>query len=80
MSSTYYNLETYEDLVKALGQEVALKVCQILDGEKPPKPSTITRSERNQRIKEAFNGKNLKEVARRFGLSPRHVRRVLKGL
>ncbi|WP_083831932.1 Mor transcription activator family protein [Azoarcus olearius] len=43
-----------------------------------PSFSHLTRDERNARIKCEFNGRNMKEVCRKYGISKRTVYRVMR--
>jgi Mor family transcriptional regulator len=71
-------------LARAHGAEVALAVCQTLGGEIVYLPRVCdfraaqARAARNDRLRALFDGRNVIQLAERFGLSPRHVRRLLK--
>ena len=41
------------------------------------KPATITKNERNERIRREFTGRNYKELAKKFGLSVVSIRRIV---
>ena len=42
-----------------------------------PKRSTSSRALENEQIRFKFNGSNVRELAREYSLSPRHIRRIL---
>ncbi|RRH82296.1 hypothetical protein EH244_26980 [Variovorax beijingensis] len=44
-----------------------------------PKKSTQKREQIHYEIQSRFNGGNLFELARQYGLTPRHVRRIIAG-
>ncbi len=43
-----------------------------------PKYSAVTRAARDRAINEEFTGANIKELSRKFNLTPRYIRKIVK--
>lgn len=67
-------------LYELVGLERFLKIIDTAGGEFLyfPKRSTLERDLRRQAILREFDGTNLRQLARKHGLSERHVRSILQ--
>lgn len=67
-------------LYELVGLERFLKIIDTAGGEFLyfPKRSTLERDLRRQAILGEFDGTNLRQLARKYGLSERHVRSILQ--
>lgn len=67
-------------LYELVGLERFLKIIDTAGGEFLyfPKRSTLERDLRRQAILREFDGTNLRQLARKYGLSERHVRSILQ--
>jgi hypothetical protein len=72
--------EIYRELEAVVGLEAALSLARYLGGTQQyfPRFERIELVWRNRRIRAEFNGRNLRELARRYKISCRHVREVLR--
>ena len=72
--------EIYQELVAVVGLEAALRLARYLGGTNQyfPKFERITLAERNRRIRAEFDGRNHAALARRYKVSTRQVREVLR--
>jgi len=72
--------ELLRQIVNSLGIETALKVLEILAGEKVyfPKLDSVLNSIRDMMIKQEFEGSNYKELALKYNLSTRKIREIIK--
>ena len=70
-----HGVERVEDLTEAL----VTRVVQRLGGVQVYVPSThsLERARVVAEIRERFTGRNARDLAREYGLTPRHVRRLL---
>lgn len=68
------------ELIKLIGLDNFLKICKYCGGENFYFPSlkSINVSDRNSKIKDEFNGKNLKKLSKKYNLGERQIRRILK--
>ena len=68
----------YRQIAEAIGTENFVKLAEVVGGATIyiPKPESITRPVRDARIKEEFNGYNHPELARKYGVTERWVRRI----
>ncbi len=66
-------------LYELVGLERFLKIIDTAGGEFLyfPKRSTLERDLRREAILGEFNGSNIRQLARKYGLSERHVRSIL---
>lgn len=67
-------------LVEIIGPVAARKLCDVYGGRtiRVPQCSLMRRSKRDQEIRSlACSGEHQAEIARRFGMTDRHVRNVL---
>ncbi len=67
-------------LYELVGMERFLKIIDTAGGEFLyfPKRSTLERDLRHQAIRQDYNGGNVRELSRKYGLSERHVRTILQ--
>ena len=67
-------------LYELVGLEQFLKIIDTAGGEFLyfPKRSTLERDLRREAILREFDGTNLRQLARKYGLSERHVRSILQ--
>ena len=67
-------------LYELVGLERFLKIIDTAGGEFLyfPKRSTLERDLRREAILREFDGTNLRQLARKYGLSERHVRSILQ--
>jgi Mor family transcriptional regulator len=68
------------DIAQRVAREVVLRFAEDHPGEAiyVPKALLFRLDVRDQGIYDKFNGRNYNELAREFGVTPRHVRRVIK--
>ncbi len=71
---------TYQAIARVIGIENALKLGQEFGGEGfyLPKLNINLSKARDKKIIEEFNGSNLNELAKKYGVTTRWVRTVLK--
>ena len=72
--------EIYRELVAVVGLEGSLRLARYLGGTHQyfPKFERIQLAGRNRAIRAEFDGRNQRELARKFGLSTRQVREILR--
>ncbi|GAB4567298.1 MAG: hypothetical protein Tsb0017_27780 [Geothermobacteraceae bacterium] len=72
-------------MVSEFGEPVATSIaralCEEIGGQRISMPSlsTLERLERNRQIRQAFNGRNYRELALQYGLDERQIRRIVCG-
>lgn len=68
-------------IAEIAGLDAALKLSIQFGGDTIyfPKKETLTRSRRNSVIKKQFNGKNKQALFKKFNLTKRHIRTIIKG-
>lgn len=68
----------YRMIAEAIGTDNFYKLAEAVGGTTVyiPKPESVTRPVRDARIKEEFNGYNHPELARKYGVTERWVRRI----
>ena len=68
----------YRMIAEAIGTDNFYKLAEVVGGTTVyiPKPESVTRPVRDARIKEEFNGYNHPELARKYGVTERWVRRL----
>ncbi|MCB2188173.1 MAG: hypothetical protein KQJ78_17275 [Deltaproteobacteria bacterium] len=71
--------EVYQEMAAVIGVEPTMQLARLFHGNSVyfPKLDRSLLSLRNQAIRREFNGANIKELARRWGLSARHVRAIV---
>lgn len=70
---------TFREIAEAIGLPAAWRLMQVRGGEKIyiPKTDCINASVRNRAIRAEFNGANIRELARKYGLTETWVREIL---
>lgn len=73
--------QEYRQLTEALGLNAFLRLAALRGGQDLyiPKLESLERNARDRRIRAAFRGRNYRELAARFHLSERQIRKILKG-
>lgn len=73
-------LQIDEQEAARLGREIMVRFAEDHPGETVyfPKGMAYRLELRDQRIYAEFNGKNYSELARRYKVTPRHIRRVVR--
>ena len=71
--------EPYRRMFSILGVEVTLKIAAEFQGMNVyfPKLDGTLKTIRDRRIRDEFNGHNVRELARRFGLTETWIRQIL---
>ncbi|MCB2225718.1 MAG: hypothetical protein KQH53_03490 [Desulfarculaceae bacterium] len=72
--------EVYQEIVGVIGLEPTLQLAQVFAGNSVyfPKLDRALIELRNRMIRAEFDGANTRALARRWGLSSRHVRHILR--
>ena len=68
------------DMAELIGLEAYLRLAEVYGGTTPyiALPGSISIPARNRVINEEYDGTNAAEIARRWGISERHVREITK--
>jgi len=70
--------DVYVELEELVGQEAATRLTEHYSGSSLYFPRSIGRNRRHRKIKEEFKrGASYKELARRYSLTERHIRRIV---
>lgn len=71
--------EVYQEMAELIGVESTVNLAQIYAGTSVyfPKLERALLTLRNQAICREFDGANIRQLARRWGLSARHVRHIV---
>ncbi|MGD8561234.1 MAG: Mor transcription activator family protein [Desulfarculaceae bacterium] len=71
--------EVYQEMAEVIGVEATVYLARIFAGTSVyfPKLERALLSQRNRVIRREFDGANIKMLARRWGLSARHVRHIV---
>ncbi len=71
--------EVYQEMVSVVGLEPTMALARVFSGNSVyfPKLDRCLLRVRNQMIRQEFNGANTRSLARRWGLSARHVRHIV---
>lgn len=68
----------YEEIAVELGPEAAVVIHKLFKGQQILFPQKLYKKEYiYSYIKQNYNGKNVRELARKFGYSDRRVRQIL---
>ena len=69
-----------KSIAEEIGTDNLLKLAALVGGSTfyMPQAESILRPLRNQKIKEEYNGYNDAELARKYGVTPRHVREIVR--
>ena len=72
--------EDIQMIAEIFGIDIALKLSENFGGMRLyiPKHETLLRSIRNQQIKNEFNGRNQRPLARKYNLTETQVRSILQ--
>ena len=72
-----YNLQV---MVKLVGMENFLELCKIYGGTMVyiPVYDRVLMGERNREIAKEYNGRNMRELGREYGLTKQQIRRLLE--
>jgi Mor family transcriptional regulator len=72
--------EVYQEIVGVIGLEPTLHLAQVFAGNSVyfPKLDRALLQLRNRIIRAEFDGSNTRQLARRWGLSSRHVRHIVR--
>jgi Mor family transcriptional regulator len=69
----------YEEIARVIGEEKTVKLYEMLRGQQITFPQRLyNTSYVTNYVKENYNGKNIRELARKFDYSERRVREFLK--
>lgn len=73
--------EAYQPVVDMIGMDSFLKLCILSGGTTiyVPIADTIIRKARNRMILQEYNGYNTKMLSRKYGISERWIKNVVKG-
>ena len=73
--------ETYQPVVRLIGMDNFLKMCQYAMGDEIyfPMKESILRNARNRLIIQEYNGHNLLELSQKYNLTVKHIRNIVKG-
>ncbi len=71
--------EVYQEMAELIGVEATVHLARIYAGTSVyfPKLERALLSLRNRAIRKEFDGTNIRQLARRWGLSARHVRYIV---
>ena len=69
-----------KSIAEEIGADNLLKLAVLVGGSTfyMPQAEGILRPLRDQKIKEEYNGYNDAELARKYGVTPRHVREIAR--
>lgn len=79
----------YEDLTEeqqavfdCIGEDAFAKLVLLIDGDSiyVPKVVSVSRSKRDENIRNDFNGYNFKFLSNKYGLTPRTIRSIVAGI
>lgn len=73
--------ETYQPVVSLIGLDNFLKLCRYAMGDELyfPMQESILRNARNRLIIQEYNGNNLQELSKKYGLTRNYIRNIVKG-
>jgi len=71
--------EEFRGIVEIIGIDVAMRLVALRGGETIyiPKPERLAAASRNRTIRSEFDGRNHRELARKYGLSLTWIREIL---
>ncbi|MFV0559271.1 MAG: Mor transcription activator family protein [Enterococcus sp.] len=71
--------QVYKELVSLVGKDATLKIYEQYKGNQVHFPMRLIDSQfLGDEVLHKFNGRNLKQLARYYGYSERHLQRILK--
>ena len=72
-------VEIYDQLIELVGREHTKKIYEHFKGQQITFPMRFYKTDYIiMEVKRQYNGKNLKELAKRYGYTERHLRELLK--
>ena len=72
-------VEIYNQLIDIVGLEHTRKIYEYFKGQQITFPMRFYKSEYiGQEVKQQYDGTNLKELARKYGYTERHIRELLR--
>lgn len=72
-------VQVYEEIALIIGEEQTIKLYNNFRGQQITFPQRLyTTAYVTQYVNENYNGKNVRELARKFGYSERRIREFLK--
>lgn len=73
--------ETHQPVVSLIGLDNFLKLCRYAMGDELyfPMQESVLRNARNRLIIQEYNGYNLAELARKYNLTTKHIKNIVKG-
>lgn len=72
-------MQVYNDIAVVIGEEKTIKLYEEFRGQQITFPRRLYNTDYvSAYVKENFNGKNIRELARKFDYSERRVREFLK--
>lgn len=73
--------DIYMEIAEAIGIENTLLVYDVLKGRQVSFPQRIYRKEYVENyIKENYNGKNIRELSRKFGYTERRIKQIISSV
>ena len=71
--------DVYMEIAETIGVENTLRVFDVLKGRQISFPQRIFRKEYVENyIKQNYNGKNIRELSRKFGYTERRIKQIIK--
>lgn len=72
---------TYQPVVSLIGLDNFLKLCRYAMGDElySPTQKNMLRLVRNRLIVQEYNGKNLKELSKKYNLTTKQIGHIVKG-
>lgn len=72
--------ESYYTIAEVIGEDAARKLCEAFGGEAiyVPKSDSLESVERVAAIRQEYNGANVPQLARKYGLTTRRVQRIVE--
>ena len=72
--------EDLAELAELIGIDVFVNICENFGGSQIyfPKKDSIFRSNRNKKIRGLYNGENIRELSKIFGISKEQIRKIIK--
>lgn len=72
--------ETYQPIVSLIGMDAFLKLCWYGSGDEIyfPMPETIFRKARDRLLLQEYNGYNIDELSKKYGLTIKQVKNIIK--
>ena len=72
--------QQYQDLVRVIGLEATMRLCQEFGGTDTyiPKVDGLLAAKQRELIRQEWNGYNAEQLARRYGVSARWIRKLVE--